>query len=103
MTSEATEKRAVARWLTELGAFHAAYCPYPYGISGMPDRVACFRGRFIAIEMKSPGKVPTQLQSACIEAIGHAGGLAFYATSLDEVKSRFYKVFPDLRPTPCKT
>lgn len=42
----------------------------------MPDIIACFKGRFIAIECKAGKGKLTELQKYNIEQIKSAGGLA---------------------------
>jgi len=56
--------------------------------NGTPDIVACYQGRFVAIEVKAPGKLRTvsKLQQYQIDRINEAGGLAFAADSLETVK-----------------
>ena len=56
-----------------------------YMHSGTPDIIACVRGRFVAIEVKQPGKHPTPAQVAYIEKIQRSGGIAFVAHSVEEV------------------
>jgi len=43
-------------------------------------------GRFLAIEVKRPGGKPTPQQEAFLDAVKQAGGLAFVATSTDDVE-----------------
>ena len=58
------------------------------GRAGIPDIIACHRGRFIAIECKAGDNQPTALQSRELEAITNAGGLAFVVreSNLDRLK-----------------
>lgn len=59
-----------------------------YAKSGVPDILCCSnKGIFVAIEMKKPGEKPKPLQKAYLKAINSIGGIAFYATSVDEVKN----------------
>ena len=47
------------------------------GIStGTPDLVMCYRGRFIALEVKQPRSYPTAVQRYVIKQIQDAGGVA---------------------------
>lgn len=58
-----------------------------YAKSGIPDIICCSNtGRFVAIEMKKPGEKPRPLQKAYLDSINAINGVAFYATSLEEVK-----------------
>lgn len=45
------------------------------GVSGIPDFVGCYNSKFISIEAKAPGKVPTANQEDRREEIGIAGGI----------------------------
>lgn len=59
---------------------HGVYYFYPvtggYGRSGVPDIVACWQGRFIGIECKTKGNVPTQLQMKNLMQIVDTGGIS---------------------------
>lgn len=56
--------------------------------SGIPDLIVCIDGRFIGIEVKRPdsSRGATPLQELNIGYINQAGGLAFEARSVEEVK-----------------
>ena len=58
-----------------------------YGTAGVPDIICCYKGRFIAIEVKAPDGKATALQDATIRRIIGAGGIARIVRSLEEVKS----------------
>lgn len=58
-----------------------------YAQAGVPDIIACIKGRFVAIEVKRPGKKPEPIQEAFLESITKKGGLAFWSDNLDKVKS----------------
>lgn len=54
------------------------------GVKGMADIVGCDPrqgGRFLAVEVKRPGGVPTPEQAGFLAAVKRAGGLAFVAWS----------------------
>ena len=53
--------------------------------SGIPDIVGVDRGRFFGIEIKQPGKKPTEIQKYMLEQIGKAGGIQGVVTSTVEV------------------
>lgn len=54
--------------------------------AGTPDILACVNGHFIGIEVKKPvGGVVSELQKLKIREINHSGGLAFVASSKEEV------------------
>lgn len=62
-----------------------------YAQAGVPDLICCLYGRFIGIEVKKPGQRPKPLQKAFIEAINKCDGIAFYATSVEDVKNELKK------------
>lgn len=58
-----------------------------YGTAGIPDVIACYRGRFVAFEVKTPTGRLTKLQEVTIQRINAAKGQAFKVTSAAEVAS----------------
>lgn len=58
-----------------------------YGTTGIPDIICCFKGRFVAFEVKTEKGRLTKLQSVALEKINAAGGKAYKVTSLDEVRA----------------
>ena len=57
-----------------------------YGSAGIPDLVVCYKGRFIAFEVKVGKNKPTVLQEATIRQILRAGGYAVVVRTVEEVK-----------------
>ena len=57
-----------------------------YGSSGIPDIICCYRGKFIAFEVKTPKGKTTVLQDINIRRINDAGGIAVVVRSLDDVR-----------------
>ena len=57
-----------------------------YGRAGLPDIMCCYRGCFVAFEVKTAVGKLTKLQEATLRDINDAGGCAFKVTSLLEVK-----------------
>ena len=72
-----------------------AYCEKIFGggfqASGIPDILCCYKGLFIAIEVKSPtGKGrASDVQKLKIKAIRDSGGLAFITDNFEEVERVF--------------
>ena len=58
----------------------------PYGCSGIPDVICCYKGRFLGLECKLPGGRLTELQKRVIEKINRAGGIARRVASVEDVK-----------------
>ena len=60
------------------------YWPVPsgYGASHL-DFIGCYLGRYIAIEVKAPGKKPTGRQKLRIRSVQAAGGIALVIDGTD--------------------
>lgn len=54
--------------------------------AGIPDILACYKGKFIALEIKAPTGKPSELQLYNIEKIKEAGGIAMVLYPKDFVK-----------------
>lgn len=80
---------AIRRYLSSLGSdvFYFKEHGGPYGASGVPDIVCCYRGRFLGLEAKLPGGRLTELQKRAIDKINRAGGIARRVESLEDVKA----------------
>ena len=57
--------------------------------AGLPDVIGCYRGRFLGIETKMPGKerTLTELQKKTLSSMGSAGGIAVVATTVGQVRA----------------
>jgi hypothetical protein len=62
----------------------------PFGSSGVPDRLVCYKGHLVGIEAKAnKSRKPTALQEACMRKITAAGGKCFVVyddDTIDEVR-----------------
>jgi hypothetical protein len=63
-----------------------------YQSQGEPDLVCCFKGRFVAFELKIDGNKPSALQQEKIEDIKRAGGIALPVYSINEIKEILYEL-----------
>ena len=75
-TPESKVKKQVKKILDDLGAYHFSPMMDGYGRSGVPDIIACYKGKFIGIECKSGDNKPTLLQLRNIDDIKRNQGLA---------------------------
>ena len=75
-TPESKVKKQVKKILDDLGAYHFSPMMSGYGRSGVPDIIACYKGKFIGIECKSGKNTPTLLQLRNIDDIKRNQGLA---------------------------
>ncbi len=78
----------IRRYLKLLGAdiFFFKEHGGQYSTAGIPDLICCYKGRFVAFEVKSPVGKPTELQKRTLEKIQKAGGVAFVVRSVKEVQ-----------------
>ena len=70
--------------LEAAGAYVVTTHGEPMGRVGVPDFLACYEGRFVAIEVKRPGNLPTKAQLRQMALIREAGGWAVVAHSREE-------------------
>lgn len=88
MTPESKLKRDLKVYLTAIGAYY--YMPVPTGFGTRTvDFLGCWRGRFFAIETKSPGRQATPSQARTLEAVREAGGIAVLAFTLQDAMGAF--------------
>lgn len=59
---------------------------------GEPDLVCCYKGLFVAFELKIEGNKPSPLQLEKIEDIKRAGGIALPVYSINEIKETLYEI-----------
>jgi hypothetical protein len=88
--------RAIVDMLQCRGAwcFVLDRCPTP---RLAPRILACYEGRFLAIEVKAPrGPGPTQAQRSTLEALDQSGAITLVARSVCEVEA----IIDDLRRNP---
>lgn len=82
---ERTIQRACLKTLRERGAYAVNIAGGPSIDTGTPDILACYRGRFVAVEVKRPGQVPTEIQRFRLKQIAKAGGHCIVATNKADV------------------
>ena len=79
---------AIKRYLASYGSeiFFWKEHGGPYGTSGVPDIICCYKGRFLGLEVKLPTGRLTELQKRAIRKINQAGGIACRVESVEDVK-----------------
>ena len=83
-----TEKEIVGEireLLRFLNIFHWKVFTGPTNLPGISDFLGCYKGKFLAIEVKRDGREPTELQATFLEEVRRAGGIGFGARSVDDV------------------
>ena len=75
MTPEGIVKAMIKDRLGEEGAYFFMPVQTGYGAKTL-DFLVCWRGFFLSIEAKAPGKAPTKYQQITMQRILDAGGIA---------------------------
>jgi hypothetical protein len=75
-TPEKKVKDAVKKILNKHSAYYFSPVTGGFGTSGVPDLVACIKGKFIGIEAKAGKGKPTALQEKNLITIMNTGGIA---------------------------
>ena len=80
---------AIKRYLASLGSdvFFWKEHGGPYGTSGVPDIICCYKGRFLGLEAKLPSGRLTELQKRALDKINRAGGIARRVESVEDVRA----------------
>jgi len=76
LTPEKKVKNQVVNVLKSFGAYYFYPVAGGYGVSGVPDIVGCYKGKFFAIECKAGKGKTTALQDKHIAQIIGQGGYA---------------------------
>jgi hypothetical protein len=84
--AESAIDRSIGRELTRRGAWGEKTHGTAAGRRGVPDWKICHRGRFLAVETKTPVGRTTRLQRHELDRVQRAGGLAIVARSVDDVR-----------------
>ncbi len=63
-----------------------------FGITGSPDIIGCYKGRFIGVECKVGKNKPTDLQTEFAARIEENGGIAWLVYSLEEFIEKIIKI-----------
>lgn len=70
---ESDVKKALRKYLTEIGAYQYWPVPMGYGAATV-DVLVCYRGQFYGIETKRPGAKATVRQACVMRRIAEASG-----------------------------
>ena len=91
-TPEGLVKKKVRNYLISLGVYR--FSPVQMGI-GSPtlDDLCCFRGKFLGIEYKAEGKMPTPRQLLTMTQIREAGGIAIWGDSAYNIIEQINIIF----------
>lgn len=90
-TPEAKVKAKIKKFLKERGVYFFSPIGSAFGTHGVPDLVCCYKGLFVGIEVKAPGKLGTLTanQQAHLAKIKEAGGWAIVIDDVSKVVDLF--------------
>jgi hypothetical protein len=90
-TPEAKVKDGVKQFLKARGAWFFMPVSNGMGQVGIPDIIVCYKGVFVAIETKAPGKIAnvTPNQERVLKEIRLNDGFAFVVDSTNDLKLLF--------------
>ena len=77
-------KQQVVKRLKERNVYYFFPVAGAYTSIGVPDIVACIKGRFVGIECKAGTNRPTELQLRNLEAIRDNAGIALVVNEKDK-------------------
>ena len=75
----------IKTYLKGKGAYHVKYFGNSFSQVGVPDLLACYKGRFIGIEVKNETGKTSPLQDYNLASIKRAGGISLVARSVEDV------------------
>ncbi len=91
--SELSIQTAILKMLRRKGGLWLKLRDSVAGESEWPDIVGCYKGRFIAIEVKIPGQKPKPGQYAFLKLIKLAGGISGWCDNVDGAKEIMKEVW----------
>ncbi|MDE2100313.1 MAG: hypothetical protein KGL39_23885 [Patescibacteria group bacterium] len=84
LTPEGRTKKKVREKLRAMGGY--VFSPVQMGMGATTlDDLCCIGGRFVGIEYKAPGGVPTKRQLLTMKQIRDAGGIALWGDSVEGI------------------
>ena len=83
---EKTIENSIKKYLKDNNIYYFKVHGGYYGVSGIPDIIVCYKGRFVALEIKNEKGKTSKMQDMHIENIRKSGGIAFVVRSREEVK-----------------
>ena len=83
----------IIKYLESVGAYVLKTHVSAYQKQGEPDITCCYKGRYIAFELKRDEKEnATKLQKYKMQCIRNAGGIALRVDSIKEVEEVLYEI-----------
>jgi hypothetical protein len=93
ITPEGRVTQAITKYLKGLGCFFFKVHGHAMQRVGVPDILVCYRGWFVALEVKRPeGGIVSPAQTVCMKEIRENGGFASVVTSVREAEALFTEI-----------
>lgn len=75
----------IKSYLKSKGAYYFKHHGNQFSQVGVPDIIACYKGRFIGIEVKNETGKTSPLQDVNLKMINDAGGISIVARCVEDV------------------
>lgn len=75
----------IKSYLKSKGAYYFKHHGNQFSQVGVPDIIACYKGRFIGIEVKNKTGKTSPLQDVNLKMINDAGGIGIVARCVEDV------------------
>ena len=82
---ESEIKREIRAYLRLRGIWHYNSWQGQFSEPGIADLIGIYKGRYLAIEVKVPGRKATDKQQAFLDRVREEGGIGFVAWSVEDV------------------
>lgn len=82
----------IKKYLEDHGIYYFKHHGNKFSTVGVPDIIACYKGYFLAFEVKAPKGKTSKLQDYHIAKIKRSGGIAAVVKSLEEVEDIIDKI-----------
>lgn len=83
---EKSIENKIKLYLKNIGAYYFKHHGNQYSQVGVPDIIACYKSKFIGIEVKNETGKTSPLQDINLKMIKDAGGYGVVARSVEDVK-----------------
>jgi Holliday junction resolvase len=90
---EAQLSREIMDYIRARGGWAIKIHGGPLTTAGVPDIVACYRGRYLALETKMPGNKATPVQLHRMRQIRKAGGIAQVVRSKEDISKLLNELY----------
>lgn len=94
---ESAIKNKIIKYLLSIGAHPTPVPAGKYGYDGEPDMIACYMGRYIAIEGKTSTGQQEYDQEVVQKEIEDAGGRYVIARSVEDVQKVIHSINEDIK------